>query len=52
MKRIDKHVYLTSDQIKRVEESGAKKGMGFSWRYCFGCCNMRRFQLLSQRAKV
>lgn len=30
MKRIDKHVYLTSDQIKRVEEYGAKKGMGFS----------------------
>ena len=25
MKRIDKHVYLTSDQIKRVEEYGERK---------------------------
>lgn len=30
MKRIDKHVYLTSDQIKRVEEYGKNKDMGFS----------------------
>jgi len=30
MKRIDKHVYLTPDQIKRVEEYGGSKGMGFS----------------------
>ncbi len=30
MKRIDKHVYLTSEQIKRVEDYGEKKGMGFS----------------------
>ena len=30
MKRIDKHVYFTSDQIKKVEEYASKGGIGFS----------------------
>lgn len=30
MKRIDKHVYFTSDQIKKVEEYASKVGIGFS----------------------
>lgn len=30
MRRIDKHIYLTSEQVKRVEEYGSSRGTGFS----------------------
>ena len=30
MRRIDKHVYFTPDQIKKIEEYSSKSGTGFS----------------------